>query len=147
MEVSVGKSDIPSLSIGEKVSIKNEDNGNSQTWEGTITRINGKVDATTQTVKVYIQLKGSNLKEGMYLEASITGNPVSNAYEVPNSILIDGTKVFVVNDNKLQIVPVNIVHKNLESVVVRGLEDGMHLVAKPIAGAYSGMEVNVKESN
>lgn len=145
MEVSVSKTDMASLSIGKKVIISSEGNRSSQTWNGTITRINGKVDANTQTIKVYIQLAGKNLKEGMYLEAQINGNPVKDAYEIPNGLLVDGTKVFVVIENKLQTVDVKIVHKNLESVVVQGLEDGMQLVSQPIAGAYSGMEVSISK--
>ena len=145
MEVSVSKSDMASVSIGENVTVRNENSGDSKVWKGTITRINGKVDASTQTVKVYIQISASDLKEGMYLEANITGNPVKDAYEIPNGLLVDGTKVFVVKENKLKIIPVSIVHKNLESVVVRGLDDGMQLVSRPIAGAYSGMEVNIQD--
>lgn len=146
MEVAVSKTDMNSLSIGKKVVVKNEENGSSKSWEGVITRINGKVDATTQTVKAYIQLTGKDLKEGMYLEASITGNPVTDAYEVPNGVLVDGTKVYVVKENKLEVVPIKVVHKNLESVIVKGLENGQQLVSKPIAGAYAGMEVNVSNA-
>lgn len=145
MEVSIGKSAMESLSIGKEVTVRNENNGHSKTWKGSITRINGKVESATQTVKVYIQLAGKELKEGMYLEAKIAGTPMENAYEIPNGLLVDGKKAFVVNDNKLEIVPVEIVHKNLESVVVRGLQDDMQLVSKPIAGAYAGMEVNVSQ--
>lgn len=147
MEVSVGKSDMNALAIGEKVTVKNEDNGDSKIWNGTITRINGKLDATTQTVKAYIQLVGKDLKEGMYLEASITGKPIEDAFEVDNGLLVDGNKMYLVNNNKLEIVPVKIVHKNLETVVVKGLKDGSQIIAKPIAGAYSGMEVMVQKDN
>lgn len=144
MEVSVSKSLLPSLSIGKTVEVKNGNNSNL-TWHGKIVRINGKVDTNTQTVKVYILLKGEELKEGMYLEAHISATPLKDAYEVSSRLLVDGHKLFIVNNNKLEIVPVKILHKTYNSVVVQGIKDGMQLVSKPISGAYAGMEVSISD--
>ncbi|MGR3219021.1 MAG: efflux RND transporter periplasmic adaptor subunit [Candidatus Anammoxibacter sp.] len=142
MEVSVSKSVMSSLSVGKSVQVN--DIGNSGlTRHGVIVRINGKVDTNTQTVKVFILLEGKGLKEGMYLEALMSGHPLENAYEVPSRLLIDGRKLFIVNNSKLEIVPVKILHKTYDSVVVRGIKDGMQLVSKPISGAYVGMEVRI----
>ena len=143
MEVSVSKSDLIALSIGKQVIVHDNSNGSNKTWKGIIVRINGKVDTSTQTVKVYILLKGVDLKEGMYMEAKITGSPIKDAYEVSSSLLIDGTNLFIVKDNKLDLVPVTILHKNHGSVVIQGLQDGMNLVSKPIPGSYAGMEVTI----
>jgi len=144
MEVSVGKSVLSSLSIGKTVEVINGKN-TDLIWHGEIVRINGKVDTETQTVKVFILLKGEELKEGMYLEAHISGNPLKDAYEVSTGLLIDGCKLFIVNNNKLEIVPVKILHKTYDSVVVHGIKDGMQLVSKPISGAYAGMEVSISD--
>jgi len=143
MEVSVSKSDLIALSIGKQVVVQDNSNGSDKTWKGTIVRINGKVETATQTVKVYIRLIGADLKEGMYMEAKMNGNPIKDAYEVSSSLLIDGANLFIVKDNKLDLVPVTILHKNHGSVVIKGLQDGMNLVSKPISGSYAGMEVTI----
>lgn len=145
MEVSVNKTALPSLSVGKKVKVK--DGSSDQVWNGKIIRINGKIDVSTQTVKVFVQLNSDKLREGMYMEATIVANPIQDAYELPSSLLVDGTKLYIVNNDVLEIVTVSILHKKQASVVVKGLTNGMQMVAKPLAGAYTGMKVIIAEEN
>lgn len=144
LEVSVKKSEMASLRIGQVAEVHSPNLG-AKMWKGKIIRINGKIDISTQTVKVYIQLNSKELREGMYMEASITGTPIENTVEIPNGILIDGTQLYIVKGGILEIVAVEVLHKKHNSVVVRGLQNGTHLVVKPIAGAYAGMEVSIAE--
>ena len=51
-----------------------------------------------------------------------------------------------VEGNILKLVEVEPVVFNEKTVIVKGLEDGLEIVSKPVAGAYSGMEVTVFES-
>ncbi len=145
MEVSVKKTEISSLAIGKNVQVKGANS--TQVWDGKITRINGKVDVNTQTVKVFIQLNSDELREGMYMEANMNGNPIPEAFEVASGLLIEGSKLYVVKNNMLDVVVVSVLHKKHNSVVIQGLEDGMQLVSKPIAGAYAGMEVSIANNN
>ena len=144
LEVAIKKSQMASLKVGQKVRVKSPNLGD-QSWDGKIIRINGKIDTGSQTVKVFIQINSSELREGMYMEANITGSPIQNAYEIPSGILIDGKMLYVVKDQKLEIVSVNVLHKKENSVVIRGLQDDIQLVIKSIAGAYAGMEVLIAE--
>ena len=144
LEVSVSKSQMEYLAVGKEVQIKDPENTGKE-WIGKITRINGKVDPTTQTVKVYIEMRGEDLYEGLYLEAHINGRFEKNAYEINRSLLVDESRVYIVEDNALKLVDVEPVVFNEKTVIVRGLENGLEIVSKPIAGAYSGMEVVVFE--
>ena len=146
MEVSIKKSQLSSLSIGKKVEIR-DGKSSDKTWSGVITRINGKVDINSQTVKVFVQINSNELREGMYLEANMIGNSIDNAFEVSSGLLIDGSKLYVVNDNTLEVVTVDVIHKKRNSVIIKGLKDGMQVVSKPIAGAYAGMIVSISEEN
>ena len=114
-------------------------------WNGYIIRINGKIDLGTQTVKVYIEISGEGLYEGLYLEALINGHIEHNAYEINRSLLVDETNVYVVEDNSLQLVSVEPVVYNEKTVIVKGLENGKEIVSRPVAGAYTGMTVNIFE--
>ena len=142
LEVSISQSLVHALSIGKSVRI-NDPNDRTQYWAGKVIRINGKVDATTQTVKVFIELKGKNLREGNYLEAIIEGEDIKNAFEIDRKLLIEGKSIFTVQDNKLTLLPVEIVHKNRQTVLIRGAVNDTEIVTNIVPGAFEGMKVEV----
>jgi multidrug efflux pump subunit AcrA (membrane-fusion protein) len=142
LEVSISKTMIPSLSIGGKVEIRDTESIN-QSWTGKIIRINGKVDQTTQTIKVFIEVKGEELREGMYLEALIEGERKQNAYEINRSLLVDESKLFIVKDSVLNLVNIQPLHFNQKTVIISGLNDGDEVVTRIIPGAYDGMAVQI----
>jgi len=144
MEVSVNKTILPSLKVGQTVSIREPEN-TIQTWNGKIIRINGRVDRTTQTVMIYIELKGQELREGMYLEAIMSGEEIENSVEISRSLLVDESKVYVIKGGTLDLINITPVFFNEKTVIVKGLEDGQQLVSKAIPGAYAGMEVKIFE--
>jgi hypothetical protein len=142
LEVSVSKSILSSLTIGENVTIHDSESL-FKDWQGKIIRINGKVDPTTQTVKVFIEVRGEGLKEGMFLEAIMNGNPIENAYEVDRSLLIDDSSLYVVKDSALVLVAIEPKYYSEKTVIVGGLTNGDELLSRPVPGAYDGMVVSV----
>jgi hypothetical protein len=98
-----------------------------------------------QTVKVFIDVRGKEIKEGMYLEAIINGTNKENAFEVNRSLLVEESNLFIVEDNKLKIISVVPVFYNQKTVIVKGLQDEQQLLVKMIPGAFSGMKVEVNE--
>lgn len=145
LEVAISKSMLPDLSIGKKVLVSNPDNS-SDNWVGKISRINGTVTTSTQTVKVFIEVKGKELREGMYMQAIIEGLPKENAYEVPRNLLVDDDKLYAVVDSTLVKVPIKILHKTNDTIIVGGLEDNVQLLTNAISGAYAGMVVSSKKA-
>jgi len=146
LEVSVNKSMIPILSIGQKVLVQDTESTDSR-WTGKIIRINGRVDPTTQTVKVFIMVNGEGLKEGMYLEAVIDGKDKENAYEINRSLLVDETNVYTVIDSTLHLVQIHPLHFSQKTVIVGGLNDGDVIINRMVPGAYDGMEVQIYNGN
>lgn len=145
MEIAVSKSLLPYLKVGEEVEVSDREDSSIKTT-GKVLRINGRVNQTTQTVDVFIEVKGENLKEGMFLEASIKGREIDNSFEVSRGLLIDGKKLFVVRDDVLHLLPANIVYSTKNTVVVSGLTEGEQLVVRNVAGAYDGMKVKVSKN-
>ncbi|SHJ65909.1 Multidrug efflux pump subunit AcrA (membrane-fusion protein) [Reichenbachiella agariperforans] len=141
LEIAISHSMISSLAPGQNVMVSSP--GSDQAWVGKVARINGKVDATTQTVLVFIDVKGEGLKEGLYLEAHIEGQKVDQVYELDSKLLVGGNKIYTVVDNKLKLVSIQVIHKTQETVIVSGLTDGTEIVSKLVPGAYEGMEVKV----
>ena len=144
LEIAVNKTILPALSVGQRVKVRDVESLN-ETWDGKIIRINGRVDPATQTVKVFIEVRGKGIKEGMYLEAIVEGKDQKDAFEVDRSLIVDDSNLFVVEDNKLKIISVIPVFYNQKTVIVKGLQDGQKVLIKMIPGAFSGMKVKIKE--
>lgn len=141
LEVDVNEQYIDILRVGEAVLLS--DLTGKRNWQGIVRRVNGRLDQTTQTVKVYIGVQGKDLIEGMYLEANIEARSEKGAIELPRNLLNNEKEVFAVEDGKLVIKQVTPVYYTDKTAVVKGLADGTQIVSKPLPGAYSGMLVKV----
>ena len=105
--------------------------------------MNGRLDQTTQTVKVYIGVQGAGLIEGMYLEANIAAESEKDAIEIPRNLLVNENELFAVKDGKLVVMQVNPVYFTDETAIIKGLADGTQILSRPLPGAYEGMLVQV----
>lgn len=144
LELAIGKDMTDAVHVGTEVTVINPENS-TQEWKGKVSRINGRINSSTQTVQVFVSINGDDLREGMYLEADIVGKARVDAIEIPRNLLIDNDKLYGVDsDSILFLDNVNVVHKSRSKVIVQGIENGLWLLAKPIPGAYPGMKVIVK---
>ncbi|MFD1094945.1 efflux RND transporter periplasmic adaptor subunit [Salegentibacter chungangensis] len=142
LEVSIAKKFGDLLKEGEEVELTTLDRTHS--YVGTVSRINAKVNQETQSIRVFIRVKNGNLSEGMYLEAKLDAKDEENAIEIPRELLVDRSKVYVVQDSTLSLVDVNPVYFTNNTVVIKGLEDGTKILSANVPGAYSGMLVKVE---
>lgn len=133
------------LQVGKQVELYNLEK--TKTWTGIVIRINGKVDTSTQTIKAFIQVSGKDLKEGQYVEVALQAKSEDNAFEVSRNLLIENSKLYIVKDSVLDLVTINPVFENKNSVVIKGLPDGTVLLSKPVPGAQAGMLVKVFNEN
>jgi multidrug efflux pump subunit AcrA (membrane-fusion protein) len=139
MEVSLGKNYASLLNIGENVQLNNLEN--TEKYTGKISRINGSVNTSTQTITVFIEIKNSSLKEGMYLEAKINAKNEPNAIEINRSLLLDENKIFIVRDNVLDIMEVTPTYFSETKVVLKNIPDKTIILSNPFPGAFVGMSV------
>ncbi|MEO9891844.1 HlyD family efflux transporter periplasmic adaptor subunit [Aurantibacter sp.] len=143
LEVAVSKNFSDLLKIGEKVALSAL--GDTKQYEGKVARINGKVDQASQTIKAFIEVKNSDLREGMYLEANLDARNETDAIEVDRGLLLEGDKIFVVRDTILDLIDVRPVYFSDKKVVLKDVPNGTVIVSKPILGAYTGMAVRIFE--
>ena len=141
MEVSVSATFADLLKKGNTVKLHNLEK--TKEYSGKVIRVNGKVDATSQTIKAYIQVADKTLKEGMYLEANLIAKSEKNAIEVSRKLLIDNKQLFVVNDSILSLIDVNPIYFSAENAIIKGIENGTLILSKPVPGAYDGMQVQI----
>ncbi|QYA25223.1 efflux RND transporter periplasmic adaptor subunit [Gramella sp. MT6] len=142
LEVSIAKKFSDVLEIGKSVELQNLEG--TKTFDGTVSRINGKVNQETQSIRVFIKIENPDLSEGMYLEAHVDAKEEKNAIEIPRELLVDRSKVFVVRDSTLNLVDIDPVYFTNNTVVIKGLEDGTKILSANVPGAYSGMLVKIE---
>ncbi len=139
LEAAVNEDEIDFVEVGDKVQLYSDNMKGS--WQGTVGRISSSVEPTTQTIKVFIEVSGKDLREGMYLNANIKGKTVQNAYVISRDLLIDNHQIFIIKDSALTLQEVEPVYASGNSVIVKGITDGTEAMAENITGAYNGLKV------
>lgn len=145
MEVALSKSFASLLKVGESVSLNNLDN--TEQFTGKVSRVNGSINPTTQTITAYIEVSDENLKEGMYLEAKLNAKEETDAIEINRNLMLDGDQIFVVKDSILDVIDVKPVFYSETKVVLKNVPNGTVILNKPVVGAYSGMIVKTFVEN
>lgn len=140
LEAPVSVSDLKFLKVGDAVTLKSDEVAGQ--WTGRLMRINQKLDAASQSVMLYIQVQGDGLKEGMFLNARLSADPVKLAFSIPRRLLLDGNKVFAVEqDSLLKMKEVEVVRYTRDQAIVKGLSENDILVNQVMSGAYTDMRV------
>tara|TARA_R110002012_G_C11674678_1_gene613531 strand:+ start:2761 stop:3894 length:1134 start_codon:yes stop_codon:yes gene_type:complete len=139
MEIALSKSYASLLKVGESVELQNIEH--TERFTGQVSRVNGSIDAATQTITAFIEVKNDRLKEGMYLEASLNAKEEENAIEINRNLMLDGNQIFIINDNVLDVINVKPVFYSETTVVLKNVPDGTIILKKPVIGAYPGMLV------
>ncbi len=139
MEISVSKSFVNILKVGAPVSLTNLEK--TDTLVGKLSRVNGRIDPTTQSVTAFVEVADKSLKEGMYLEANLSAKNIDDAIEIDRTLLTDNQEIFVVKDSILDLVPAKPIYFSDTKVVLKGIPNGTVILKRPVPGAYSGMLV------
>lgn len=145
LELPVNISYLPYLKVGNKIEL--EPIEGSGTFDGEVVRINPKADVNSQSIIAYVRVRDKNLREGMYLKAVMDAGVIQNAAEINRKLINSDDEVFIIeHDTVLARIPVETVHLNQRTAIVKGIEDGTVLVSKPVPGAYPGMWVRILET-
>ncbi len=144
LQASVPLEDLKYIGVGDEVTLKSEDVEGS--WKGRVLRIASTIETKTQTVRLYIRVNGSNLRENMFLTGTIQADRMANVMEIPRKLLIDDNNVFVVDgDTSLSLATVQLVKLSESTALVKGLKDGAKLLQERFPGAYEGMKVSIAQ--
>ncbi len=142
MEVAVSSSLSSNINIGDEVVVNSLENG-TESLIGKVIRINGKVDKNSQTVNVFIELLGKDLKEGMYLKALLKTEQIDNIIEIKRNLLVNENQMFVLKDSAIYLQEIQVLHQNEKTIMVSGLKDGDIILERPVPKAFEGMKVKV----
>ncbi|MFD1550795.1 efflux transporter periplasmic adaptor subunit [Putridiphycobacter roseus] len=129
------------LQIGKSVKLNNIDK--TKSWTGRVVRINPQVNTSTQTIQIFVEVSGKDLSEGEFIEADIDAQDVVDAIEISRSLLVNNQAIYVVIDQELSLLPVEIIFDNANTAIVKGIADGTKMLSKPVPGAFEGMKVSI----
>ena len=141
LELNVNASLQDFLKLGTTVNLTNI--SKTKEFIGKVTRVTPQIDRSSQTIKIFVEVKSSELKEGEYLEANIYAKNVDKAIEVSRTLLVNNNSIYIVESGKLKLIPIDIVYENTNTVIVEGLKNGIEYISRPISGAFEGMLVKV----
>ena len=120
-------------------------NGFSQ--QGKVTRVADFLDASTQSVNVYVQyipIAKRRFKVGEFVEANFQISKEVDGFTIPREALLDGKSVYTVTEQSLQKKPVKVLRKMEDYVVLSGLENGSQVVVESLVDVSVGQKVNVR---
>ncbi|MEM9992189.1 MAG: HlyD family efflux transporter periplasmic adaptor subunit, partial [Bacteroidota bacterium] len=130
-EAAVNEQEIAYLKVGSQVTLQNTNT--QKTYTGKVMRTGGIVDANTQTIPVYISVTGEDLKQGMYLEGSVQGKAFGQVAAIPNHLITRNNEVYLVQNNTIELLPVERVGSVAGKSLVRGIPDGSLIVNQTIS--------------
>jgi len=130
--------------------------GKVRHWQGKLVRLDASLDPSTRMLyasAVVLDPYGEETSDhgmpmavGLFVEATIVGRELSEAYIIPGSALRAGEMVYVINDGRLEVRSVSVVHSSPQRAIISGgLTVGEKVITSPIRNPIAGMaltEVN-----
>lgn len=141
LEITAPLSLLNSIKIGSPAKLISSDIAGE--WTGKVVRIGGAIDEKSQSVNVYIRTQGNQLKEGLYLNATLNQAPFEEAMSLPRKMVNDHNKTFIVQEGKLKEFEVKVLARSGESAIIEALPQGTVVMATVIKSAYDGMPVRI----
>jgi RND family efflux transporter MFP subunit len=143
---------------GSSATVRMQVEGQPLTWQGRVDRALGEVDAKGRMARIVIDVpdpygigaasmeKSHDLADGLFVELLIAGKILDNVACIPSGALRQNSTVWVMNDEQhLQFRDAELVRREKQMVLVRGLGDGEKLILTYLPGAAPGMKLRPME--
>lgn len=130
--------------------------GANASRDGHVLRLEGALEEDGRMARLLVAvpdplgLQGDGLQAlllGAYVSVGIEGRTVPGAVALPSSLVqADGTVRVITPENRLEIRPVTVLHRDRERAVIGdGLRAGERVVVTSLTGAVEGMPLRVEE--
>ena len=139
---------------GSAVSINT---GTGKVREGRTFKLLGDLESSGRLARLLIEVKnpldlGSTSSErrpmllGDYVSMNIEGRTIEEVFNIPRQYLRDGNLIYTVDgESRLRIKRVDVVWRDVVSIVAKGLTPGERLVVSDLPAAVEGMNVRIAE--
>jgi multidrug efflux pump subunit AcrA (membrane-fusion protein) len=138
VELTINSTEFNFIEIGSKVTLT----AKKDSLEGTIVRkLDNFVNENTQSMSVFASISDDTdfLHYGMYLDATISSRRINNVCKIPRRAIFSKDKVFILDsENKLEIMSVNIIASQGNSVIVDNISNNTMVVNEPLIDTKAG---------
>ena len=110
--------------------------------KGVVDRIGCHINELTQSVDVFILVKDSTVKDGMYVTGNIVCDTINNIFKIERSRITKKNQVYTVLNNELKLKNVDIIVFQNDSVIVDGLLNKDCIVTQYRNYFYDNMPIN-----
>ncbi len=141
LEAPINLTDMKYVKSGQRVKLYSSEL--EKEWTGTVKRISNVIDPATQYLPVFIELRGSGLREGMYLKGELKGNKLKDVTALPKTAVVNQTKVYLVKNGKVEIKDIEVIKRDAINVYVRGVNAEDQIITNSQSGLYTGQKVSV----
>lgn len=124
--------------------------GGGRTWRARVVRISSLVAPRTRLASVFLRFAGNPRASslplpGTFVEVDINGPVYQNVYVLPESVLREHNRVWVVKGGALRSFEPDTLGRTAEGWVVREFDAGSGVVVRTIPGAREGLAVKVTD--
>ena len=125
--------------------------GREHTWRGRVVRAEGLIDPRSRMVNLVVEVDdpygpgsgaGAPLTAGLFVDVEIQGRPLSGVRTIPRRALRAGDLVWLAEEGRLRLQPVEVVRLGREEALVRfDAAPGARVITSRLAGVTDGMAV------
>ncbi len=141
LEAGLSYLDAKALSVGTEFEL--DDVNTKATYKAKVVRVNDQVDPETQQVKIYAEINDQNAKSGIYLDGKVEAEKYQNAVRLPLSALVDDAGLYVVRDSMAVLTPVEVLYKDAETAIVKGMEKAENVITDTYNESLDGSKVTI----
>ncbi len=139
IEASINAEDRFFIEIGNTANVSLD--GNMNSIQAKVDRINSRIDPATQTVLVYLKIKSPRILAGQYVSGSISGQTFQDAQKIASKSLVRNNLVFIAQDSIATIIQVTVLKTSGDSTFVQGLNVGELVIDEFRDAAFEGTKV------
>lgn len=139
IEASINAVDRFYINTGNKVEITLD--GLKEPIDGTVARINSRIDPTTQTLLVYLRVKNPRILAGQYISGNISGEVFDEAQKIASKSLVRNDLVFIARDSVATIKQIKVMKTAGDSTIVQGFNAGELIIDEFRDAAFEGTKV------
>jgi|GEM_PF-311593 len=115
-------------------------------WQGRLLRTSGQFDTRTRTLSVIAEIhqdkNKNNILPGLFVNGKIQGRIVKQASTLPRTAVKANNRIWYVDgDQTLQTKTIELVHRDQESVVVKGIAHATEIITSALVAPTPGVPV------
>jgi len=118
--------------------------GNHETKTGHVSRIADFVDASTQSINVYIDYypNGKNaFVTGEFIDVEFNISKMITGIKIPRESLLENNQVYTIKNQTLTLQTINIERMLDDYIIISGIKDGETIVMESLANVSEGTKV------